>query len=211
MTFELGQSGNPNGRPLGKRDNKYRKYQEAAEREGLEDPVLFLHRKINDPTIDLALRASMAANILPYYCPKWGTVAPPPVPIYNEHPIGLLPPTTVEIAKENISKLIAAYDLGKIDQVSYDRLIAGNVAMINALLGQAKIPGAEPHDTIINISGGLPQIPGTTIGGMEHYPTVNSELVARLTNGHKLLDTPQNPSSIDGVHTAEPPETKAPE
>ena len=188
MTFELGQSGNPNGRPLGKRDNKYRKYQEAAEREGLEDPVLFLHRKINDPTIDLALRASMAANILPYYCPKWGTVAPPPVPIYNEHSIGLQPPTTVEIAKENISKLIAAYDLGKIDQVSYDRLIAGNVAMINALLGQDKLNyahGVQPETRIV-IQGGMEKLPGTDII-MPTQEQINGK-------GYKLLDH-QNPSS----------------
>ena len=163
--FAPGESGNPNGRPLGKRDNKYRKYQEAAEQEGSEDSVLFQHRKLNDPSIDISIRASIASNISPYYYPKWGTTSPPPTPIYNEHPIDLPPPTTVEIAKSNIATLIADYGNGKIDQASYDRLIAGNVAMINALLGQDKLAYAhgEHGDTTIRIEGGLPALPGTNI------------------------------------------------
>src|SRR4051794_29969152 len=136
MTFVQGESGNPNGRPLGVRVRKYRKYQEAAEAEQLEDPVLFIHRKLNDESIDIATRASMAANILSYYYPKFGSTT---VPIHNEHPIDLLPLTSVENAKENISKLVTSYASGELDQASYDRLIAGNVAMINAFLGQEKL------------------------------------------------------------------------
>ena len=47
-----GSSGNPNGRPVGKRDNKYRKYQIAAEEENLPDPVIFMHRKLKDKSIE---------------------------------------------------------------------------------------------------------------------------------------------------------------
>ncbi len=201
--WSKGTSGNPNGRPVGKRDNKYRKYQIAAEEEQLEDPVLFMHRKLNDPNIDLALRAQMAANLSPYYYPKWGTTSPPPVPIYNEHPIDLPPPTSIEIAKENISKLIAHYAAGEIDQASYDKLIAGNVAMINALLGQDKLNyahGVQP-ETVIRIEGGMDKLPGTDI----IMPQLNGHV---NDPGHLLsVDTPQNPSSIDGVHTPEPPDT----
>ena len=145
-----GQSGNPNGRPLGKRDNKYRKYQEAAEREQLEDPVLFMHRKLRDESIDLALRAQMAANSSPYYYPKWGTTSPPPAPIYNEHPIALLPPTTVETIKSNMAALMAALAKGEdggIDHATYDRPIQGQVAAANLLLGEQKLSYAHGDPT----------------------------------------------------------------
>jgi hypothetical protein len=199
MPYVPGESGNQNGRPLGKRDNKYRKYQIAAEQENLPDPVIFMHRKLQDESIDLALRAQMAANLSPYYYPKWGTTSPPPSPIYNEHPINLPPPTSIEIAKENISKLIAHYAAGELDQASYDRLIAGNVAMINALLGQEKLlvsQGDTGHDTTIRIEGGLPALPGTNIS-----------MPPPVVNGRTTYDLLEhgNPSSIDGVHTAEPP------
>jgi hypothetical protein len=200
MPYVPGESGNQNGRPLGKRDNKYRKYQIAAEQENLPDPVIFMHRKLQDESIDLALRAQMAANLSPYYYPKWGTTSPPPSPIYNEHPINLPPPTSIAIAKENISKLIAHYAAGELDQASYDRLIAGNVAMINALLGQEKLlvsQGDTGHDTTIRIEGGLPALPGTNIT----MPEINGN-----ASGYAALPEPStlNPSSIDGVHTAEP-------
>jgi len=51
--------------------------QEAAEQEGLEDPVLFQHRKLSDEKIDIAVRASITNNISSYYYPKWGTLFSP--------------------------------------------------------------------------------------------------------------------------------------
>ena len=155
--WTLGVSGNPNGRPTGPRDKKYRKYQIQAEEEKLEDPVLFQHRKLSDESIDIAVRASIASNISSYYYPKWGTVSPPPTPIYNENPFTLPPPTTIEQAKENISTLVAKLANSEVDHATFDRLIAGNVAMVNALLGQDKLAYAhgEVGDTTIRILGGL--------------------------------------------------------
>jgi hypothetical protein len=207
-----GFSGNPNGRPLGKRDNKYRKYQEAAEQEKLECPVLFLHRKLQDESIDLALRAQMAANIAPYYYPKWGTISPPPVPIFNEHSIGLQPPTTVESIKSNITKLIAAYDNGEIDQASYDRLFQGQVSAANILLGQDKLNAAhaDTRDTTIHITGGLPTLPLGPNDGPLLMPELNGhksyELVEHQSSGNGPSPSPSVGAAPNESPTAEPQE-----
>ena len=175
LQWVRGQSGNPNGRPLGKRDGRYRKYQEAAEAENLPDPVIFQHRKLLDESVDIALKVQIAANIQSYFYPKWGTTSPPPAPVLIATPIDLPPPTTVEIAKSNIATLVASLAKGECDHASYDKLIQGNVAMINALLGQEKLAVAngDVGDQVIRIEGGLPPLPGCNVT----MPQINGHAV----------------------------------
>jgi hypothetical protein len=187
-----GQSGNANGRPVGKRDNKYRKYQTAAEEENLPDPVIFQHRKLADESIDISLRAQIASNISSYFYPKWGTTSPPPAPVLIANPIDLKPPTTIEDAKANIALLVVGLGNGTVDHASYDRLIAGNVAMINALLGQEKLLAAQGGGTgeqTIRILGGLPPL----VLGPNDGPLIMPEL-----NGHKSYELVEHQSSGNG-------------
>jgi hypothetical protein len=91
MVWKPGQTGNPNGRPrkypepppgINPRDfyglAAYRdEYRNIAEAHGLEDPVLYQHRLMQDDSLPVGLRATIAAAIAPYYRPKLGIMTPP--------------------------------------------------------------------------------------------------------------------------------------
>ena len=91
MVWKPGQCGNPNGRPrkypqpppgVNAKDfyglAAYRdEYRNIAEAHGLEDPVLFQHKLLQDQSISVGLRATIAAAIAPYYRPKLGLQPPP--------------------------------------------------------------------------------------------------------------------------------------
>src|SRR6516164_4846922 len=91
MVWKPGQTGNPNGRPkkypqpppgVNAKDfyglAAYRdEYRNIAEAHGLEDPVLFQHKLLQDQSISVGLRATIAAAIAPYYRPKLGLQPPP--------------------------------------------------------------------------------------------------------------------------------------
>jgi hypothetical protein len=182
MTFQPGQSGNPSGWQGG-RQRRHREIFDEIKKLGHRDALITLST-IQHETQDESLKIAAAAALAPYAHPKLQSL---PCPVFISNPIDLPPPTSIEIAKENISKLIAAYGKGEIDQTSYDRLIAGNVAMINALLGQDKLlvaQGGEPGETTIRIEGGLPSLPGTNIT----MPELNGH------NGYQLLDHTPNES-----------------
>ena len=197
MTFQPGQSGNPSGYKgprWGNRHKIHREVLELIQGLGHKDCLVTLSEIQNDPNKDPAVRVSAAIGLAKHVHPGLQAI---PSPILIHELIDLPPPTTIEIAKDNISKLISAYGRGECDQASYDRLIAGNVAMINALLGQDKLNyahGVQP-ETTIRIQGGLPVLPGCENLIMPTQDQINGK-------GYQLLDHQRtNPSSIDGLHT----------
>jgi hypothetical protein len=149
MPFAPGQSGNPSGWQGG-RQRRHREIFDEIKKLGHRDALLTLS-EIQHTTQDESLKIAAAAALAPCAHPKLQSL---PCPVFISNPIDLSPPTSIEIAKDNLSKLIAAYGAGELDQASYDRLIQGNIAMINALLGEQKQITAQggPTETTIHIS-----------------------------------------------------------
>jgi hypothetical protein len=198
VTFAPGQSGNPSGWQGG-RQRRHREIFDEIKKLGHRDALLTLST-IQHTTQDESLKIAAAAALAPYAHPKLQSL---PCPVFISNPIDLPPPTSIEIAKDNISKLIAHYGKGEIDQVSYDKLIAGNVAMINALLGQDKLAYAhgEQGEQTIRIENTLPQIPSTTIIGFESYPVVGKRTNQRPRD---RTPTPRPPDHESVKHRRHP-------
>ena len=136
---------------------------------------------MNDPKVNLELRATIANNISPYYRPKLGSA---PVPQYIETPVDILPPRTIEQATENIAQIALRMAQGEIDFESGNHLILANKTIIDALSSTVieqrlaaleQLRGISPPTATI---GGLPPLPGTNIA--MHTPTI----IEGEANGH---------------------------
>lgn len=95
MVWKKGQSGNYSGRPrkyTGLKEaqaedplarNHFRaaiirdEYRYAAVEMGLDDPIEFQHRQMQNDSLPIGLRVAIAANIAPYCHPKLGITQPP--------------------------------------------------------------------------------------------------------------------------------------
>jgi hypothetical protein len=219
MTWQPGQSGNPAGytgpRHYTTRHKLHREVFEKIKDLGHKDALLTLSEIQNDPTKDDALRVTAAGLLAPFQHPKLQAL---PTPRYIATPIDVPDFKTIDDAKQFLARIPALIARGELDLDFADSLTKSTVAWLQlqyAEMGidlKAQAQGHTNHDTTIHISGGLPQILGTTIGGMEKYPVVSNELIAHneeriahRKNGHALPDPlTLNPSSIDGVHTATP-------
>jgi hypothetical protein len=204
MVWKPGQTGNPNGRPrkytqpppgVNPRDfyclAAYRdEYRNVAEAHGLEDPVLFQHKLLQDDTLPVGLRATVAAAIAPYYRPKLGLQTPPRM---IEMHLDVPNFQTVEEAEAfliKITALVGSGDLSLSTALDLSTLVRNWIsAKHQAAELEIKRLNADVSDQpqIIKIEGGLPPLPGTDIIG----PTGSQELTspdglngnARVING----------------------------
>jgi hypothetical protein len=186
MVWKPGQTGNPNGRPrIYPADGKYPQppdgvnprdfygmaayrdeYRNIAEAYGLEDPVLYQHKLLQDGTLPVGLRATIAAAISPYYRPKLGLQSPPRmVEIQVEVPEF----KTVEEAKAFLIKITSLVGSGNLSLTTGLDLSALVRNWISAKHQAAELEikrinaSQDTGSQTIHITGGLPELPGCNI------------------------------------------------
>jgi hypothetical protein len=194
MTFQPGQSGNPNGYG-GPRQRRRHEVFELIKGLDHKDALVTLST-IAHESQDPFLQVQAAAALAPYCHPKLRAT---PTPRFIENPINVPDFQTIDDAKKFLARIPALIARGELDLDFADSLTKSTVAWLQlqyAEMGidlKAQAQGAADHDQVIRIAGGLPALPGTNV------------TMPNLTNGHdayQMLDhQTQNPSSIDGVHT----------
>jgi hypothetical protein len=196
MVWKPGQTGNPHGRPkkypqpppgVNARDfyglAAYRdEYRNIAASHGLEDPVLFQHKLLQDDKVPVGLRATIAAAIAPYYRPRLGIMAPPRM---MEVQVQVPNFQTIEEAEAfliQITSLVGSGELGLQSALDLSTLVR---TWISARHADAELEikransGRNVGDSVIRIVGGLPRLPGTNI-------TMPGDEPAHQYNGHAL-------------------------
>ena len=114
MILQPGQSGNPNGRPIGSRNRRTTELNELLAKRGDRDPVEFMSQVVSDNTIDLEIRLAASQALAPYRHSKCGSIVPLR---YIEHPF-VIPhpnPTSEALISANIGALNQAYASGHLD------------------------------------------------------------------------------------------------
>jgi hypothetical protein len=104
--------------------------------------------------------------LAPFLHSKMAVKPVPPDPVYLEQAVSLPRPTTIREAYENILKLSEMKAQGQLDVATADSLIADQRVVLNAMVDEAKLIAAQGDPTQpqqIIITGGLPELPGTSI------------------------------------------------
>jgi hypothetical protein len=162
--FQPGDVHNPSGRPSGSRNKRTVEVLELIKAAGHQDPLLTL-AELQANSTDEGIRATAANMLAPYMHSKMGPKPQPPDPVYIEQAISLPKPTSIAIACENIARLTEMKNLGQLDMVTADSLIADQRFIAHVMVEELKAlkddKGTRP--LIIDIRGGLPLLPGTNI------------------------------------------------
>jgi hypothetical protein len=167
VTWKPGQSGNPAGRVPGTRNKRSVELWDKLEALGHRDCAEFLSSIVHDDKADANLRVTAASALMPYRYSKRGLTSEPAPLVFIETPVELPHPHATEIrqAIENIEYLSALRQTGKLDLASADALISDQRLIRDGLIEEHKalIAQCGPKDQIIQILGGLPPLPGTSI------------------------------------------------
>jgi hypothetical protein len=172
--FQPGESGNKNGRPIGSRNKRTTEIVNQIISSGNKDPLLTLS-DLQAQSADEGIRATAANMLAPYLHSKRMAI---PAPRYIERPFELPNnnPTTEGEINTNLGALNQAYASGDLDYDSYTVMLAGQHQHINALKAREEIPA----NMDIQITGGLPELPGTNIT----MPLLNGHQIEMKEIGH---------------------------
>jgi hypothetical protein len=166
MTFQPGQSGNPNGY-AGPRIRRHREILEHIKSLGHRDCLVTLSTIQNNDETEPGLRIAAAAALAPFAHPKLQAI---PVAYYIEHPVDIPQFRTISEAADYLAKIPSLYASGQLDAASSDRLSAQITNWIEA----KKASEFEERLTIVEqnlnlsqstrpVNGGLPSLPGTDV------------------------------------------------
>src|SRR5262249_36912307 len=152
------------GRPRGSANRRTDELSFRLQNRGDVDPADFCSQIVSSPNKPTELKPQAAYFLLPYLYPKRGAVV---TPRYIDEPIQLPEPETIEQANKNIAYISNLKAQGLIDLYFANSLIADNTTIANNLIAEEELnfkiyPPAEREQTI-QITGGLPQLPGTSI------------------------------------------------
>ena len=164
----IGQTNNPNGRPVGSRNKRTEAIWGKLEARGDLDPADHLSSIVTNPNKSKDLRAAAANYLMPYKYSKRGTSV---APRYVEDAIPVPEFTSVQEAQNFLADIARRSGAGELElQCATDisNLVKNWVLSVTAqdeyqLKLQAQGGGA---DTTIRIQGGLPQLPGSSVIGM---------------------------------------------
>jgi hypothetical protein len=181
MTFQPGQSGNPNGYS-GPRNRRRHEVFELIKGLGHKDALEILSTTANDEKADLGLRVAAASALAPFCHPKMQAT---PTPRFVDNPIDVPTFTHLSDAESFLAKIAVLVARGELDFQSGLDLSALAKNWIDAQYAREELAikqinaGTTEHEQIIKIEGGLPALPGTTITMpvLDHGPA---------TNGHAL-------------------------
>jgi hypothetical protein len=164
-SWKPGASLNPNGRPKGSRNIRTTEVLEKIKSLGHKDPLVTLSELQNNSQ-DEGIRATAANMLAPYLHSRMGLTPVPAPPRYMEITQQIEKPKSIAQAYENILLLSDLKAKGEIDIEAADSLIADQRVVLNAMVDEAKLIAAQgdpskPQQIII--TGGLPELPGTSI------------------------------------------------
>src|SRR5262249_44355527 len=191
MPWAPGQSGNPKGYagPRGRRRKEVFKLIEGLNH---DDALVTLSTLQNDKTADPGLRIAAASALAPYCHPKMQAT---PTPRYVELQIDVPEFTSVSIAEDFLARILSLVARGHLDIQQGQELAALAKMYIDTQYArdelQFKINPPAERDQTIQITGGLPALPGTTIT----MPVLNGRAVSE-----QLLSAP-----TDVVPSEDPP------
>jgi hypothetical protein len=187
MTWQPGQSGNPNGFSGPRRTNRHKQHQELLDRMrslGHADALMTLSEIQNDKSNDAALRIAAAASLAPFCHPKVQGVPAPRIVDLDAIEV----PATfdrVSDAENFLAKLALAAAAGRVDlqdAMDVSGLIRSWIdSQNNRMEVDYKVNPPAVRDQTISIRGILPQLPGTNI-----EPPVVDGHPSWSTNGHAL-------------------------
>lgn len=207
--FLPGESGNPNGRPVGARNKRTKEIIQQIIESGNQDPLRTLS-DLQAKSPDEGIRASAASMLAPYLHSKLQSTQSPR---FIETELTLPPLDSLEHAVESIALIEAAVAENRLDVQSAQDLIG----MINAFIAGKNIMeiaelqerltaiesviAAQPASAqIARVEGGLPPLPGTNITMPNQLNGTNAKQIESLpgdpstTIDSEAHDQPTNPS-----------------
>jgi hypothetical protein len=192
--FPAGNNANPDGRPVGSRNLRDRALIDSLIARGDRMAVDLLSQIANDVNELKPLRIQAMIGVAPYQTAKLGLVpqAAPlvllPTQVVLPHPhVTMIAHTT-----ENIEHVASLWCSGQLDQASADALISVQRVLRDSLVEEAKrlvAEGGPPRQEIL-ISGGLPDLPGTSV------------IMPKL-GGEAALRAAEHPLVVNGEHVRE--------
>jgi hypothetical protein len=138
----------------------------SAEELGLEDPVIFQHKRMMDENLPIGLRCAIACNIAPFYHPKVGILPPPR---FIETLVEVPQFTSVEDAEAFLAKLpvlVGSGDITPQSALELSTLIRNWIISKHAAAElelkrlDADVSSGEQRLIIV---GGLPNLPGASV------------------------------------------------
>jgi hypothetical protein len=175
-SFQNGQIGNPNGRPVGSRNRRTKEIIDLIIKSENKDPLITLSEiSSNDP--DSSIRAAAANMLAPYMHSKMQST---PAPRFIEDSLEVPEFTHLSDAESFLAKIAALVARGELDIQTGLELstLAKNWLDAQYLREELAIKqintGSTGHEQTIRIEGGLPALPGTSIT----MPVVNGHSVS---------------------------------
>jgi hypothetical protein len=194
MTFPLHSQ--RMGRAPGARNKRTTQIVNKLISNGYKDPVIVLGELVTTSQ-DERIRATAANMLAPYLHGKHGMI---PAPIYIESKVHLFHqnPTKLDQIRENIIYLTNLKLSAQIDTATADNLILDQRHLHNSIFEELKLLYSQggSTDIQIHISGGLPDLPGTSI--IKPDPNGNDPH-ALLDSDHGRVDVPFQPTTINSV------------
>jgi hypothetical protein len=131
----------------------------------LMDPLEFQHRQTQNESLPLALRASIATAITPYFHPKFGILA---APRFIETPIEVPTFESIDQAEDFLLTLSQRVAAGELPIDSTNDVAAHVRGWIQSKrqgleLEIKQLNSSATGDGVLRIEGGLPPLPGTNV------------------------------------------------
>jgi hypothetical protein len=162
VTFQPGND--LGGRTKGSRNKRDAELWHRLEARGDKDPAELLSEIVSDEAESKELRAQAANWLLPFKYAKRGAVPQPPDPTFWNVEVRIQKATSVSQARENLQFISDLKLEGRISEQQSDSLFAEHGKILDALVDEAKLAAQDPGaEQIIQITGGLPPLPGTDV------------------------------------------------
>jgi hypothetical protein len=188
------------GRPKGAPNKRSTELENRLRNRGDVDPADFLSSIVTSETEATEFKIAAANYLLPYLYAKRGAIPPPK---YVELEIDVNEFTHVSDAENFLAKIALLVARGQLDIQSAQELSGLVKTWIDSQYQREelayKLSPPETLDTTIRITGGLPQLPGTSIV----MPVLDGKPV---TNGHALAAPTDAVPAIEAAHKAQDPE-----
>jgi hypothetical protein len=197
-----GKSGNPTGRQPGTRNKRTEAIWTKLEDRGDLDPIEYLSSLVTNEKTPPEQRIAAATALAPYRHSKCGLTPQAPPLVYTTVPPLPHPACTdIRQAIENLEFLAGLRREGRLDMAAADAAISDMRLVRDGLIEEAKalIARRGPVDQHLVITGGLPDLPGTSIlmpdiprAGMPNGKEIDGQVVSA-----QLSPLPDPPSPKD--------------